>query len=368
MRIVHIIDSMDLGGAEMLVSQLCHSQRELGHDPSVCVINRLGVLGEQMQSNGFQIRENLGRHLFDSSRNFYRVFRALQPDVVHLHNPTSTIYAAPAARMLGVPSIISTRHSLMAAPHRKVEELKYAAAAACCDWIACVCDAALSNLKSMHRIRSEKIVRIYNGAESPVAMLPEKPLEKTGFTLLYVGRLVPIKNHSLLLHAFHNALLRMPNLRLWVVGDGSERAALEGLSFELDMAGRVMFWGQQLDVAQFFSAADGFIMSSRSEGLPISLLQAFSHRLPVIVTDVGGMAEAVSLTEAGIVVKADDVEEMSAAIVRLASNDLARLRFASHAEMGFRRLFTLEKMADAYMELYMNTCRQRRNLVTSGNR
>ena len=74
-------------------------------------------------------------------------------------------------------------------------------------------------------------------------------------------------------------------------------AAMERLAAELGIAGQVTFWGQQLDVAPFFSAADAFIMSSRSEGLPVSLLQAFSLGLPAIVTDVGGMAEVVRLAQ-----------------------------------------------------------------------
>ena len=80
---------------------------------------------------------------------------------------------------------------------------------------------------------------------------------------------------------------------------------MERLAAELGIAGQVTFWGQQLDVAPFFSAADAFIMSSRSEGLPVSLLQAFSLGLPAIVTDVGGMAEVVRLAQAGFTVSAD---------------------------------------------------------------
>ena len=70
------------------------------------------------------------------------------------------------------------------------------------------------------------------------------------------------------------------------------------------------FWGEQLDPAPFFSAADAFIMSSTSEGLPISLLQAFSMGLPAIVTDVGGMAEAVQLADAGLIASKTDREHV----------------------------------------------------------
>jgi glycosyltransferase involved in cell wall biosynthesis len=169
-----------------------------------------------------------------------------------------------------------------------------------------------------------------------------------------------VKNHALLLHAFRAALAAMPELCLWMVGDGVERRAMENLSAELGISAQVTFWGQQLDVAPFFSGADAFTMSSRSEGLPISLLQAFSVGLPVIVTDVGGMAEVVRLSKAGVTVSSTDPAEMASAILQLARSRAEREQYAQNAEEAFRSHFTLGAMVDAYMELYRDTARARR--------
>ena len=363
MKIAHVVDSMEVGGAETLVAQLCRLQRAEGCDPRVYAVLTLGPLGERMRAEGFAVEANVGRHLPEATRNFYRIFKQARPDVVHLHNPTPTIYGGPAARMAGVASIVSTRHSLVAPPHRLVAELKYAMAATCCDWVAGICEATVSNLKSLHSVPARKIVRVYNGAEPLRRVAREDWPVKDGFTMLYVGRLAPVKNHALLLKAFYAALaasseLRGPELRLWMVGDGSERAALEGLAGQLGITAQVTFWGQQLDVAPFFSAADAFIMSSRSEGLPMSLLQAFSLGLPAIVTDVGGMAEVVRLAQAGFTVTGE--AEMAAAILRLAGEAAERERFSKNAEAAFQARFTLPVMAAAYMDLYRETPRARR--------
>jgi glycosyltransferase involved in cell wall biosynthesis len=355
MKIAHVVDSMEVGGAEMLVSQMCRLQREQGHDPCVYAVASLGPLGEQMRAAGFGVQANVGLHLADAARNFFYIFKELQPSVVHLHNPTPTVYAAMAARMAGVPSIVSTRHSLVAPPRRLIVELKYAFAATCCDWIVGVCDTTTSNLKSMHGIPARKIVRVYNGSDPVSRAANEQWPSKNGFTLIYVGRLEPVKNHALLLNAFRIALQSMPGLRLWMVGDGSERKTLESLAAELGITSQVTFWGQQLDVAPYFSAADAFIMSSRSEGLPMSLLQAFSLGLPAIVTDVGGMAEVVRLAQAGFTVSMTDPSEMAAAILRMASNDAERKQFSKSAETAFFTRFTLKTMVDAYMDIYSNT-------------
>jgi glycosyltransferase involved in cell wall biosynthesis len=359
MKIAHVVDSMEVGGAEMLVVQMCRLQRAQGHDPCVYAVAALGALGERLQAEGFAVQSNVGQHLSDSVRSFSRIFKGARPDVVHIHNPTPTIYASMAARLAGIPSIISTRHSLVAPPHKIVAELKYAVAARFCDWIVGICDATKNNVNHLHTVPSRKVVRVYNGA-APLQRAPQDLCPpKNGFTLVYVGRLEPVKNHSLLLHAFRSALKSIPALSLWMVGDGSERAALETLTADLEIAAQVTFWGQQLDVAPFFSAADACIMSSKSEGLPMSLLQAFSLGLPAIVTDVGGMAEVARLSQAGVIVSATDSNEMTEAILRLASNDTERQKLSRNAVSAFHSSFSLETMVAAYMDLYQNTPRAR---------
>ena len=360
MKIAHVIDSMEMGGAETLVLQISRLQREQGDDPSVYAIAALGPLGEQMRREGFVVQANVGNHLLDSTRSLFRIFQGLRPDVVHVHNPTPTIYAAMAARIAGVPSIVSTRHSLVAPPRKLVTELKYAVAAKFCDWIVGICDATTTNVKSLHSVSARKIVRVYNGTIPLARVSKEHQPPKSGFTLLYVGRLAAVKNHALLLNAFRVALSSMPDLRLWMVGDGSERNALEHLAGELGITAEVTFWGQQLDVAPFFSAADVFVMSSKSEGLPMSLLQALSLGLPAIVTDVGGMAEIVRLANAGYTVPLESSAEMAAAILRLAGSKAEREQFSLNAEAAFHARFTLRAMVDAYTELYRNTPRARR--------
>ena len=360
MKIAHVVDSMEMGGAETLVMQMCRLQREIGHAPSIYAIASLGPLGEQMRADGFSVRANVGKRLSDSSRNFTRLFKELRPDVVHLHNPTPTIYAAAPARLAGVPSVLSTRHSLLAPPHDVIAELKYAVAARFCDWSVGICDATVANLRKMRSVPARKIKRIYNGTTALKRIARELWPRKDGFTLVYVGRLEPVKNHTLLLHAFRDAQASMPNLRLWMVGDGSQRRTLESLSNELGLDRYVTFWGQQLDVAPFFSAADLFIMSSVSEGLPMSLLQAFSIGLPAIVTDVGGMAEVVRFANAGLTVPLEDSMEMRSAILRLATHEDERGTFASNAEKAFESQFTLESMVSGYLDLYRTTPRVRR--------
>lgn len=360
MKIAHVVDSMEVGGAETLVSQMCQLQREQGHDPSVYAVAALGPLGERLRAQGFSVQAHIGKHLLDASTAFIRAFRSARPDVVHLHNPTPTIYAAPAARLAGVPTVISTRHSLVAPPRNLTMERKYAVSARFCDWIVGICEATRYNIEEAGSAPPAKLVRVYNGTTPFAPGQPELCPRKLGFTLLYVGRLEPVKNLAWLLQAFAAASAEGAPLHLWIVGDGSERQRLEALSSTLGLVGNVTFWGQQLEVAPFYAVADAFVMSSISEGLPMSLLQAFSAGLPALVTEVGGMAEVVQLAKAGITVPLTDLRAMAEAMRGLERGVTARKEFAANGRVAFGRYFTLEAMMASYVELYRNTPRWRK--------
>lgn len=362
MKIAHVVDSMEVGGAETLVSQMCRLQREQGHETAVYAVASLGSLGKQMRADGFFVQPQVGRHLADASLHFFRIFRSARPDVVHLHNPTPTIYAGPAARLAGVASVVSTRHSLVARPRNLTMERKYRIAAKFCDWIVGICDATTENIREAGSAPDRKIVRVYNGTLPMPREGAEVKLPKPGFTLLYIGRLEPVKNLGHLLEAFRRALDRFGNLHLWIVGDGTERARLVEISTNLHLQDNVTFWGQQMDVAPFLLSADAFVMSSVSEGLPMSLLQALSVGLPAVVTDVGGMGEVVRFAGAGAVVPVGDPEAMASAMVRMASRADERQAFAQNAASAFEAHFTLSAVVREYESLYRNTPRARRSM------
>jgi L-malate glycosyltransferase len=359
MKIVHVVDSMQMGGAETLVLQMCQLQRMQGHEVSVYALAALGELGERMRADGFHVVANVGEHFTDSTFNLYRLFRKFRPDVAHLHNPRPTIYASLAARLAGTASIISTRHSLVAPPHDRVAEFKYSIAATLCDWVVGICDSTADNLKRLQSVPLAKIARVYNGAIALCKPDTDSLPSKSGFTLLFVGRLQPVKNLALLLNAFQIALQSAPDLKLWIVGDGSERSSLKKLAAEMNISGSVTFWGQQLEVSRYFWAADIFMMSSVSEGLPVSVLQAFSVGLPVIVTDVGGMAEVARNARAGIVVPTQDASAMAAAILQLKASEAQRLQFSTNASASFAANFNLPIMVNEYMTLYRNNRREK---------
>ena len=351
MKIVHITDSMEMGGAEKLISLLCRAQRRRGHDPSVHCLYRVGVLGEQLRAEGFTVTSCEAETTAGRCRNVYRQLQQCRPDVAHCHNATATILGAIPARLAGAKCVIATRHGLVSPPYRMQLELKFALASRCCDAIVAVCEQTRHNLLGAPLASRSKIVRVYNAIEALRFDGAPSP-EKSGFTLLHIARLSPPKDQETLVRAFALARAGNPDLHLWIVGDGPLRSKIESLVKELGLGRSLTLFGEQAYVAPFFAAADLFVMSSITEGLPLSLLEAMSAGLPAVVTDIGGMAEVARLSEAVTVAPPSDPEALANAIRRVVQSrrDLPRLRDA--ARRCYAANFTMERMVNDYMCLY----------------
>jgi glycosyltransferase involved in cell wall biosynthesis len=312
----------------------------------------IGNRGEVALKDGFQIEVGRGLKLPRAALDAYRFMLRYKPDIVHCHNATATIVAAPMARLARVGSIVSTRHGLVAPPHSIRREAKFGLAARCCDWVVAVCEAARKNLLTLPFAPKERIVRVYNGAQRISCGHGAKRSDNSSFTFVHIGRLAPAKDQTTLLRAFAIAVHAQKGLSLVIVGDGVLRGELEHLSSELEINRSVSFVGEQHDVSPFLHNADGFVMSSVSEGVPVSLLEAMSVGLPVVVTNVGGMPEVISHGGAGIMVPPKNPEALASALLGLA-RDPELSETLGRASLGeYEERFRPEIMAEDYNRLY----------------
>jgi glycosyltransferase involved in cell wall biosynthesis len=350
LRIAHVGDSMEMGGAEKLTATLCRLQRDRGHTPSVHCLFRLGVLGEELRAEGFEVTLHPRCSFFLLMRSLYRAFRHSVPDVVHCHNATAAIFAALPARLAGVKTVIVTRHGLVKPPYQLRRELKFAIASRWCDWIVGVCEGTRTNLRAAPFAARDKIIHIYNGAWPADDHAVPRP--KNGFTLLDVGRLAPLKDHATLLRAIALTRSHHPEVQLWIVGDGPRGTGLRKLAGELGLNECVTFFGEQADVSPFMLAADLFVSSSVTEGLPVSLLEAMSVGLPALVTDVGGMGEIARLSGSVTLVPASDPEGMARALCHAIAQRQELPRTGQLASRCYEEYFRPERMLDEYMSLY----------------
>jgi glycosyltransferase involved in cell wall biosynthesis len=167
-----------------------------------------------------------------------------------------------------------------------------------------------------------------------------------------VGRLVPLKNHRLIIGVIPALVAKHPELRLVIIGAGELAAELQAQVQALGMGENVVLAGQRSDVGDLLPAFDVFALPSLTEGLSISLLEAGATGLALVATAVGGNPEVVSDGRSGLLVPVDDGPALAAALARLIDNPEERSRLGKAAFEWVRANGSIEALCEAYDALY----------------
>jgi len=358
MRILHIIDTLEFGGAEKVLVALANAAAAR-HEVAVCCLRRSGPLARDLdpripvftmdkgEGDDFLLPLRLGRRI-----------AAQRHDVVHTHNWSVFIEGGLAAMAARVPTVVHTVHGPYTAAHggwlpRAKRQARHAverAVARRFRHIVAVSDAIRHYIPSTVGIGAERLSTIHNGIEGA---LPEAARRgDTAITFVSVGRLDAVKNQQLMLRAFARVAQAHPQARLLLVGDGPQRAALEALAAELGLDARIRFEGFRTDVAHLLAQADVFLLSSHYEGISIALLEAMRAGLPAVATQVGGVGETVVAGRTGLLVGDGDVDGFAQAMLRLAGDGVLRRRMGAAARDHQQSEFSLERMLQRYETLY----------------
>jgi glycosyltransferase involved in cell wall biosynthesis len=169
--------------------------------------------------------------------------------------------------------------------------------------------------------------------------------------LTYVGRIVPIKRVDLLVRAAAHARHAGARVELAVIGDGTERPALQSLARELGIEEAVHFLGYRRDLPRIAAAADVAVLGSDNEGTPVSLIEAAAAGTPAVAADVGGVAEVVA-PETGILVPPGDERALARALVDIANEPERRRAMGERARERALSRYSIDRMLRAIRELY----------------
>jgi glycosyltransferase involved in cell wall biosynthesis len=358
-RIVHVTESLEYGGAERVVVTLANSQRAR-HVVSVVCAKREGELTAQLARDVDVLC--LGKGEGNSIRAVLRLARFLrkcEPDVVHTHDWGVFLDAVWAARIARVQHVVHSVHGrYMAYPATVRARLKKRLrhwlerrALERCDAVVCVSRALCGDVANELGIEASCLSTVYNGvAAGAHSMHPVRAPDV--FRFVAIGRLAAVKNLALLIEAFATVAKAHSGATLRIVGDGPERNFLERRAAEMDLTHRIAFSGFVDDVDAVMRDADAVVLSSLSEGLPMSILEAMRAALPVVATRVGGVPEIVIDGQTGILVESRDARALGNAMASLIADRDAASRMG---QAGYERLtqtFTIERMVAAYEALY----------------
>jgi glycosyltransferase involved in cell wall biosynthesis len=287
----------------------------------------------------------------------YRLFGKLQPDVVHTHNWNAWPDALMAAQFAGCATTVQTFHGFVEdMPLRR--RITGAILGRMTNHLTVVSGSLVGDASMFCRMSKSSFKVIRNGIDCAHFKPNEdggRPARqedsKVSYWCTVVGSLTPAKDPVTMLQA----LKEMPDhIGLIWVGAGPLASKAERMSKEIGISHRVHWAGNQTDVRPWLSASDIVVSSSRSEAFPLSILEAMAMRRPVVATRVGGLAEAITSGENGILVNSGQPEELSKAIMALLDDQAMRERLGTKARQRVKQAFNIETMVNDYELLYFD--------------
>jgi glycosyltransferase involved in cell wall biosynthesis len=349
LRVAHLTLGLDVGGQEKLLVEFARRADRARFDLRFISLGHRGVLADDIEAHGWPVTamgvpSGLRPSLIVKLAGLIRRWR---PDVVHLHDQRALFYAAPAAWLARVPMIAQTRHGrdIDATPRQTMVVLQLSKLV---DRFVCVSEevAALSRQQG---IAGPRLGTILNGID----------LSRFGFggpdpagPVVTVARLSPEKDVANLVRATALAAQQASELRVEVAGGGPCMQDLKQLAADEGVAERITFLGEVRDVPALLGRARIFVLPSRSEGIPLTALEAMACGIPVVATRVGGLPEVVDDGVTGMLVPSADPGALAEAIVEI-WNDPGRGEKLGRA--GRRRaeeLFDVRRMVAQYEALY----------------
>ncbi|MGG2991608.1 glycosyltransferase [Paenibacillus macerans] len=365
MKILFLITGFDYAGAESQVVLLCRDLRARGCEvrlvtmiPPVAYLDELRGLGVDVRSLNMKKGVPDPRAIF----RLARIIREMRPDVVHSHLVHANLLVRATRLFVRVPFLICSAHNINEGGRWR--ELLYRLSDPLGDLLTNVSREAVEQYIKRKIAPRRKIVLMENGIDLSRFARDERECARIRaemdicgspkpFVWLAAGRFVPEKDYPAMLLAFAKVLQAYPHSRLWIAGIGPERPRAGQLAVKLGIEDRVRFLGIRTDIPALMNAADGYVLSSKWEGLPIVLLEAAASGLPIVATRVGGNAEAVQDGVSGYIVEPEAPDELAGAMERIMAlapedreemGECGRAHVAEHYEIG--------RVAAKWAELY----------------
>jgi glycosyltransferase involved in cell wall biosynthesis len=351
MRIVYVLTSLGMGGAERVVLALAGRMAQRGHTVALLVLRpriaeewptALPVVHLEMGRTPISVLTGLAR-----GRRFLREFR---PDLLHSHSFHANFVARLLKVFVPATAVLSTVHNVYEGGWPRM--LAYRLTDGLSRRTAAVSQAAADRFVRLKAVPQHKSAEFAPSADRRDRMRSEMGAN-AGFIWLAAGRIVPAKDFPNLLRAFTRVRATCPEAQLWIAGEasGSGLKRVGGFVVEHGSFDQVRWLGLRRDLPALLDAADGFVLASAWEGMPLAVGEAMAMEKPVVATDVGGVRELVG--DAGAIVPSRDSEALAGAMLdmmRRTPEDRRTLGRA--ARVRIQGNFSMDTKADEWEALY----------------
>jgi L-malate glycosyltransferase len=362
MNVVHICDDFVTGGIESVVMDLCGALKTKDVETSVLY---LYGRDEYVQDERTAKVAPLGmeRRIRMDPRGIARLkslVALIRPTVFHCHGYYSAL-APILLRTIGIRvPVVYTVHSEVQHWGWKTDFL-IRRISRWADMVTAISPQAADCIYNLTggRINPHVVMNGIDPNRAKPAMGFSRELKRQNMgvcprTLVFimVATMCSQKDHPTLLRAFAKALPQLGDVQLWLVGDGNERASLEALVSGLGIAENTVFLGKRSDVIELLAASDVFVLASHAEGIPISLIEAAFSGLPIIATELGGLAYLQRQGLPVLLVRERDVTDLRNGLLQMLDNS-RRSALASSVRTSAHGLFLIQRTAEEYLQLYL---------------
>ena len=363
LQVVHVVLSLDFGGLERVVLSLVAQGMKQGQRLGVVCLERPGILAPQVEALGAWVAcidkppgirpGTIGR--------LGRFFSEVRPDIVHTHQVGALFYAGPASRRKSCIPVVHTEHGKHYEQGVKTRWLGRIAGRFA-DRFFCVSQDIATSVLSHRIVPDRKVFVVRNGIDTARfchRSRYEEMCRALGIPLGVpivgtIGRLCEIKRQDLLLHAFARIRSRIPEARLLIVGDGPLMGSLRSLASDLGLEPCCHFVGYQAEPESYLQLMDVFALTSRSEGMPLVLLESWAAGVPVIAARVGGLPELVRDRSNGLLFDSGDEHALAAALETLLANPVDAKRMGDQGRRMVVSQFDVSRMAGDYQIHYLD--------------
>jgi len=375
-KVLQMIDKPFLGGGQINLLSLAKSLDPQLFDISVCTSGQ-GPLVDALQRDNIpcfclSFSKRLRRRTLDDIAALLRTHRF---DLLHTHGGVAGFYGRLASRKESSPRIVvHTLHGIHYLYYRnillkKLYVLQERYLSRYTDAVIFVSEADQMKGTRLRLVPPGKQVLIKNGIDfSEYELRAGKDQEnmQNEKTIHYplvgcVARLHRQKGIRYLLKAVDYMRRAFPEVKVWIVGGGPQKAKMDYLEKRLDLSSHVVFLGEREDVPQLVSQFDVFVLPSLWEGLPYSLLEAAALGKPVVASDIGGIREIIRHEQTGLLVPPRKPLFLSDAIVRLLRDRAFASRLGQNLKADVRVTYTLDQMVDQVQGLYLRLLSSKRN-------
>lgn len=371
-KILHYTDTPQIGGAELQIFLLSKFLNKEKFEPILACSNysSLDKWCENFQKENFRIIRMNVKHKHDPRHYFQlrKILREEKINILHLHiwNPASCRYAFGAAKSLKIP-VITTEHDPF-----KLSALKDFFKRKALHEVKKIITVSKNNAKILKEIYPEyrdKIAVIHNGIditwwqsqllrfteEDRREIKEEKFLARENTLIITsIAELHERKGLKYLIEAVGELVAKYPNIKLVIIGEGSERNNLENLIGKLKLENHVVLLGRQKEIPKLLKSSDIFVLPSRREAFGLVNAEAMITGLPIVASNVGGISEIVEDDESGILVEPENSRELAKALRKLISSESLRENMAKVGQKIVAENFSAKVMAEKYEKIYEN--------------